>query len=79
MKWDEMKSGMNNIKESQGTEFGDQWERVGTDDGIVSIQTFHQGLGLGFNLCVAPSPVKLGVLEFVGDGTEFGWSVGDLF
>ena len=74
-----MKSGMNNNKEGQGTEFGDQWERVGTDDGIVRIQTFHQGLGLGFNLCVAPSPVKLGVLEFVGDGTEFGQSVGDLF
>jgi hypothetical protein len=33
-----------------------------------------QGLGLGFNLCVAPSPVKQGVLEFaeVGDRSEVG-------
>ena len=29
------------------------------DDRIVGLQMFHQGLGLGFNLCVAPSPVKL--------------------
>ena len=54
-----IKDGMNNKKESEGTELGDQWGCVGMDDGIVGLQTFHQGLGLGFNLCVVPLPVKL--------------------
>ena len=35
-----------------------------------------QGSRLGFNVCVVPSSVKLGVLEFmkVGVGLELDWS-----
>ena len=40
------------------------------------VHTGLQGSRLGFNICVAPSSVKLGVLEFteVGVGLELDWS-----
>ena len=40
------------------------------------VRTELQGSRLGFNICVAPSSVKLSVLEFteVRDGSELDWS-----
>ena len=42
----------------------------------VGVHTELQGSRLGFNICVVPSSVKLGVLEFieVGVGLELDWS-----